>query len=479
MSESGLNPLESILRLCAASAPEPWYPRLYAKQSGVNAQALGLCLEELWLSGLIEKSPGNDETGPAISLTREGERVLLDPEALGRLRAGEALSPNDRAGLIRQALSGGLRPLVTVLLVLLNVVVFAVGYFNARAVHADNAFLSGDQTVAAVLTILDRSGALSASHLIDGEWWRLVTAAFVHVGFLHLLLNMVFLYLAGRYAELMWGHLRYLVIYFAGVLGGSCLAAAHNGSGAGASAAVYGLIAAEAVWFLFNRRYLPRALLRQARTSFVITLVLVVFTSSFKDVSGWGHFGGAVAGALAALLMHLHRFGPPLWRWLALTGFLPMVWYGDYVVEQARATDPVWLQAEDRHFEARCARPVNASMKKAEDVYFHEIQPLLEIHPTRRDAAEVQAALPLVVEQQRELTALADRLARAGPYHSEEAETARAAGRQYVLAGIELFNQAEHHLQVGDKRTDEDRKALREKEQEVAERGQEWRELFK
>src|SRR5262249_18387592 len=139
-----LNPLESILRLCAASAPEPWYPRLYAKQSGVDSQALGLCLEELWLSGLIEKSPGNGETGPAISLTREGERVLLDPEALRRLRAGEGLSPNDRGALTRQALRGRLRPLVTVLLVLSNVLVFAVGYYKARQEGEGANFFNGE-----------------------------------------------------------------------------------------------------------------------------------------------------------------------------------------------------------------------------------------------------------------------------------------------------------------------------------------------
>ena len=478
MSESGLNPLESILRLCAAAAPEPWYPRLFAKQSGVDAQALGLCLEELWLSGLIEKSPGNDETGPAISLTREGERVLLDPEALRRLRAGEALSPNDRGALIRQALRGRLRPLVTVLLVLSNVLVFAAGYYQARQEGQDANFLSGAVN-RPVLKLLEGSGALVPLDLVDGQWWRLLTSGFVHIGFMHILMNMATLYLAGRFIEQMWGHVRYLVIYLVALLGGGVLMAAHPVDvGAGASGAICGILASEAVWFLFNRRYLPRTLLRQARTGFVVNLILLVFISSFKNVSGWGHFGGAAAGALAALLMHLHRFGPPVWRWLALTGFLPMVWYGDYVIEQARATNKVWLQAEDRHFEERCARPVNASMKKGADVYFHEVQPLLEIRPTHRDAAEVEAALPLVVEQQRELTALADRLTRAGPYHSEEAETARAAGRQYVLAGIELFSQAEHHLQVGDKRTDKDRNALREKEQELAKRRQEWKDQF-
>src|SRR6185437_4096227 len=126
-------------------------------------------------------------------------------------------------------------------------------------------------------------------------------------------------------------HVRYLVIYLAGLLGGSCLGIAYSPDVpvlVGASGAVCGLLGAEAVWFLFNGKYLPRYLLRQARFSLITTFLLLVFISSFRNVSGWGHFGGAAAGALAALLFHLQRFGPPVWRWLALLGFVPLFWFG-------------------------------------------------------------------------------------------------------------------------------------------------------
>src|SRR5262249_57905918 len=120
------------------------------------------------------------------------------------------LSSGDRGAIIRQALRGRLRPRITVLLVLLNVLVFAAGYYKAREVGADTAFLSGSPKVE---KILENSGALTARNLIDGQWWRLLTAGFVHIGFLHILMNMAFLYLAGRFIEQMWGHARYLVIY--------------------------------------------------------------------------------------------------------------------------------------------------------------------------------------------------------------------------------------------------------------------------
>jgi rhomboid protease GluP len=491
MSEDGLHPLETILRLCAAAAPEPWYPRLFAKQAGIDPHALGRCLEELWMSGLIERADGGPEKGPAISLTREGQRVLLDPEVLRRLRAGEPVSSNDRAAIIRQALRGRLRPIVTVALLLLNVLVFAWGYSVAREKKLDNDFLRGTAIVKepptheeserqkALYRIQEASGSISAYNLIEGQWWRLLAAGFVHIGFLHLLMNMVVLYLAGRFIEQMWGHIRYLVIYLAAVLGGNCLAVVHNVAGvAGASGAVCGLLAAEAVWFLFNRRYLPRALLRQARTVFLVNLVLLIFISSFKNVSGWGHFGGAAAGALTAMLLQLHRFGPPVWRWLALIGFVPLAWYGHYAIVHARATDPRWQEIEEVHFLNRLRPKVLRATNKAREVYYERVELLLERHPTRRDPAQVEAVLPILEEQQHELKMTAEQLVHAGPYVQAEAEEARQIGRDYVLSMAEWFAAVEHILRLGDKRTDKDRQSLRQHEEKVKDMRRKWNELF-
>jgi membrane associated rhomboid family serine protease len=327
--------------------------------------------------------------------------------------------------------------------------------------------------------IHEESGAITAYKIIDGQWWRLLTAGFVHIGFLHLLMNMACLYFAGRFIEQMWGHVRYLVIYLVALLGGSCLGVVHHtGLSAGASGAVCGILAAEAVWFLFNRRYLPRALLRQARTNFIVNLVLLVFISSFQNVSGWGHFGGAAAGALAALLMHLQRFGPPVWRWLALAGFVPMAWYGHYAIEQARATDEKWQQVEEEHFRDRYRQRIQEAGDKAADVYDEDVAPVLEMHPTRRDAAKVEALRNIVVEQQRELSALAERLANAGPYHNPETEAQRQAGHDYVAAMAELFAQVEHMLRIGEERTDKDKQGLQSQGRQVLQLREDWEKLL-
>jgi rhomboid protease GluP len=476
-SEARLHPSEAILRRCAAAAPDPWFPRLHLRGAGVDIDGLVSHLEELWLEGLVRKAGGNAETGPGVMLTAQGQRVLDDPAALGRLRAGQAAFPGSRGAVIRQALRDRFRPFVTYLLVLLNLGVFALGYLAARRVGADNAFLQGPgaEANAQVTHILEHSGSLSALDIIEGQWWRLVTAGFVHIGLAHLLLNMVFLYLAGRYIEQMWGHVRYLVIYLVALVGGSCLAVAHHvGISAGASGAICGLLGAEAVWVFLNRRYLPRDLLRRARTSLVINLVLLVFISSFKDVSGWGHFGGAAAGALAAVLMHLQRFGPAGWRWLAPVGLVPLLWLGVYAIDQARATDEKWHQVETVEFQARYLRPIREVMNRAIGTYQEEVRPLLQMHPTRRDPARVDAVLDMVAQRHRELTDLVQGLARAGPYHDEDTEEARRLAHEYATARAELFALAEKLLRLGEKRTDQDRQALRQQEEKVKELRRAW-----
>jgi rhomboid protease GluP len=481
MSEDGVHPWETILRLCEAAAPEPWYPHLLAKQEGVDPQELDSCLDDLCLSGLIERVEGDSERGPAISLTREGQRVLLDPEAMQRLRAGKPLSSQDRAGFVRQALQGRSRAYFTYLLGALSLLLFVAGYYAADKVGAGSEFLRGTPLTVPFAEVLEKSGALRPEHVIEGQWWRLLTAGFVHVGSLNLFMHLFALFFAGRFIEQTWGHVHYLVIYLISVVGGSCLGVAHSPDVvllAGSPGVICGLLAAEVVWFLFNRRYLPRALLRQARRVFLINLVLLFFLTSFRNVSAWGDIGGAAAGAVTGMLLQLQRFGPSMWRWFALSGFVPLVWYGQFALEHARVTIPAWQEVEDKHFEDRIFPELNRAAKKARAVYQQQAVPLLERHPTRRDPAKVDAVLPVLGEQQHELNVVAERLDHEGPYVSETAETARQIGLAYVLAMKDWLAGGEQILRLGDKRTDKDRQALRQQEEKVNDLERKWKDLF-
>ena len=209
--------------------------------------------------------------------------------------------------------------------------VFGWGYLTAREKNLGNDFLRGyavpTQPPTAedirkqneILRIQEKSGSLSAYNLIDGQWWRLLTAGFVHFGFLHLLMNVVFLYLIGRFVEPMWGHLRYLSIYLASVLGGSCLGVVHNFTiVSSASDAVCGLLVAEVVWFVFNRRYLPRA---ASAAHANVSPHQHGHADLHRFFQGCWRLGDGgrrrFRGDCRSAASKLHRFGPPMWRWLA------------------------------------------------------------------------------------------------------------------------------------------------------------------
>jgi membrane associated rhomboid family serine protease len=129
----------------------------------------------------------------------------------------------------------------------------------------------------------------------DGEWWRVVSAAFLHIGPMHLVLNMLALLVFGSELERGLGRWRYLTIYFFSVLGGAAalqLFGHPSGWAAGASTAIYGLFGALGVLMLFRRQDL-RGLL----TLLVINIVI----SFLPGISLLGHLGGLVAGALTAV----------------------------------------------------------------------------------------------------------------------------------------------------------------------------------
>jgi membrane associated rhomboid family serine protease len=134
--------------------------------------------------------------------------------------------------------------------------------------------------------------------IAEGEWWRLVTAMFLHYGVLHLLLNMAVLWQLGRYLEEKLGPLRFAALYLLAGLGGNVAAyvfSAQNQPSAGASTAVFGLIIAIIV---VNRR------LRLDISQLIPLLVVnLIFTFAIPGISVYGHLGGLVVGGLVAVVI--------------------------------------------------------------------------------------------------------------------------------------------------------------------------------
>ena len=145
-------------------------------------------------------------------------------------------------------------------------------------------------------------GVLWAPFIADGDYWRLITAAFLHYGPFHLLLNMLALYWFGSLLEERIGSGKFLVLYVVSGLAGSAGALLLDPltPTVGASGAIFGILGAG---FVLERQ---RDYVFGGSALGIIVLNLV-FTFSINNISIGGHIGGLIGGALCAL--GLTRFG--------------------------------------------------------------------------------------------------------------------------------------------------------------------------
>jgi membrane associated rhomboid family serine protease len=141
--------------------------------------------------------------------------------------------------------------------------------------------------------------ALFGPAVAAGEWYRLITAGFLHYGLLHVAFNMYILYQLGLLLESSLGRARYALLYFTALLGGSlgALVVAPNSLTAGASGAVFGLMGAAAVAMRSRG-------INVLQTSIGSLLIInVVITFLIPGISIGGHIGGLLSGAAGAVLL--------------------------------------------------------------------------------------------------------------------------------------------------------------------------------
>lgn len=134
----------------------------------------------------------------------------------------------------------------------------------------------------------------------NGDYYRLFTSMFLHIGILHLLCNMYSLYIIGKEVENVFGKVKYLIIYLLSGIAGSILSLAfnHNTICAGASGAIFGLLGALLYFGYYYRTYLGATLTRSIIPVIVLNLI-IGFTSSGIDSAA--HIGGLVGGILIAM----------------------------------------------------------------------------------------------------------------------------------------------------------------------------------
>jgi membrane associated rhomboid family serine protease len=334
MSTAANDLLEMVLRECEIAGSQPWYPSEYIGATGVNRAALDAAVDQLRMGELICITDWVTGKGQGYVLTPAGAEVLKNPRLLSRLRSGgvnavpvketpaaarTARPANwDRASALRDALLTPTRPIVSITLICLNIVNFLIGLALVNQMNGDTGVYLSFGGDAAANQARYLTGALIPSDLEQGHWWRLLTCAFVHIGFIHLAMNMYALYVLGPMMERVWGRFRYLLLYLLTAVAGSATAMWLQPAGmlAGASTSLCGLIGMTLTWFLLNKRHLPQEFATSGLRATITNIFLVVLISFIGNVSWAGHLGGGVAGGLLAVPFNYFSFGKTLDRFL-------------------------------------------------------------------------------------------------------------------------------------------------------------------
>jgi rhomboid protease GluP len=234
------------------------------------------------------------------------EPILITPDML--VQRPPAARADDRAGRGGRGGRGGridfergMRrfPRAVLAIIALNIAVFVWEI-------ATGAFVDPNLRIEAGVTgpTLLETGALVRVEVWAGEWWRMITATFLHGGVGHLFGNLVVLYIVGMACEHAFGPARMTLVYFASGVAGSIVSVlASPGPSVGASGAVFGVLAAVVVTLYRNQ---DRFYVRDKRIGIVLAAwavwqLLTGFLTPYVD--NFAHLGGLIGGALAALLL--------------------------------------------------------------------------------------------------------------------------------------------------------------------------------
>ena len=144
------------------------------------------------------------------------------------------------------------------------------------------------------------AGAMIPLLVADGEWWRLITAMFLHIGLLHIAFNSLALMVFGQIMESALGSARMLALYLVTGFAASVASFTFGSprvAAAGASGAIFGLLGA---WLVYNLR---RRSLSLARSNIQSALMLIginlVFGFTVQGIDNVAHIGGLIAGFAA------------------------------------------------------------------------------------------------------------------------------------------------------------------------------------
>ncbi|MEA3337254.1 MAG: rhomboid family intramembrane serine protease [Chloroflexota bacterium] len=193
----------------------------------------------------------------------------------------------------------------TYILMAINVIAwFAMTAFGyTRAIG-----LNGSQSTEILLTF----GAQQNWLVAQGEFYRLLTSMFLHIGIMHLAFNTWALYIIGRDVEALYGSTRFLTIYLISGLGGSAATLLLSGGvvSAGASGAIFGLIGAEIAYFRTHKELFGERGQARLRNLLFIAGINLVFGFTMPGINNIAHIGGLLFGLVLGWLL-VPNYGLP------------------------------------------------------------------------------------------------------------------------------------------------------------------------
>ncbi|WP_188453656.1 rhomboid family protein [Virgibacillus oceani] len=183
------------------------------------------------------------------------------------------------------------KPFLTYLLLFINIALFIM--LETKA--------GGSQSTENLINF----GAKYNPAIIDGEWWRIITSMFLHIGLIHLFMNMLAVYYLGITAERIYGSWRFLVIYLlAGIGGGLASFAFTFNVSAGASGALFGLFGALLYFGLLYKRIFSQTM---GKGLLILIAINIVFGFSFPQIDNGAHIGGLITGFAASAIVGLPK----------------------------------------------------------------------------------------------------------------------------------------------------------------------------
>jgi membrane associated rhomboid family serine protease len=174
---------------------------------------------------------------------------------------------------------------------------FALIALNVAAFFAEIATGSGG--LGTITSSLIPEFGLFGPSVAGGEWYRLLTSAFLHANLYHIGGNMILLFFLGRILEPAVGTPRFVMLYFVSLFAGSfgALLLSPDSLSIGASGAVFGVLSGT---FVIAR---GRGVDALASTIGILILINLVFSFGVRNISVGAHLGGLIAGALCALFI--------------------------------------------------------------------------------------------------------------------------------------------------------------------------------